>query len=140
MRAHAAELEASVGLSGSAAATTDMVEGTVVFSTDGVDFARARQVVIGSFSRAHRSWVWGGDNPSLSPEARKRCKALLDSLPDRAPWEITTPGFPTDEPTAWALGAWVAHLGGLEGTFRVAAGSSGFVVLGLSGVERTRGA
>ena len=139
MRARAAELETMMRLTESAAAESDMVEGTVLFSAGGVPIARAKQIVIGSFSRPHRSWVWGGDNPSLVPEARRRSKALLDAIPDRAPWEVSTPGFATDEPTAWALSAWVAHLGGLEAIFRVPAGSDGFVVLGLSDVERAGG-
>lgn len=136
MRARAAELEVTMRLTPSAAAESDMVEGSVVFSVAGAPIARAKQIVIGSFSRPHRSWVWGGDNPSLAPEARRRSKALLDTIPDRAPWEVSTPGFATDEPTAWALAAWAAHLGGLETIFRVPAGADGFVVLGLSGVER----
>jgi hypothetical protein len=140
MRARAAELEVTLRLTSNAAAESDMVEGTVGFSVAGTPIARAKQVVIGSFSRPHRSWVWGGDNPSLAPEARRRSKALLDSVPDRAPWEVSTPGFATDEPTAWALAAWVAHLGKLTTIFRVPAGADGFVVLGLSDVEGASGA
>ncbi len=140
MRARAAELEVAFRLTATAIAESDMVDGAVVFSVAGSPIARARQIVIGSFSRPHRSWVWGGDNPSLAPEARRRSKALLDAIPDRAPWEVSTPGFATDEPTAWALSAWVAHLGGLEAIFRVAAGADGFVVLGLSDVEGAGGA
>ena len=34
---------------------------------------------------------------------RAASTALLDSMPDRGAWEISTFGFTTDEPTAWAL-------------------------------------
>ncbi|MFO0548998.1 MAG: serine/threonine-protein kinase [Polyangiaceae bacterium] len=111
----------------------DMSLGTAELVRGGVVVAIAEQVVLGSFSRAHRSWVWGAHNPSLEPSARARSAALLDAFPERSAWEISTAGFTTDEATAWALAAWVAEPSGLSLT-RVDAGG-GFVVLGLSGVH-----
>ncbi len=97
-----------------------------------VPVASGKQGVLGTFMRSRRAWVWGAFNPSLGPDARARSAAWLDALPDRTPWEITTQGFATDEPTAWLLAALVAEQSGLEGVARVDLGAEGFVLLGVS--------
>src|SRR5260370_547766 len=65
----------------------------------------ARATVLGTFSRAPRTWAWAWSNPSLADSGRRACAALTDALGERALWEITTPTFATDEPTAWSLAA-----------------------------------
>jgi len=72
--------------------------------------ATAEAVVLGTFSRARRSFAWATENPSLDEHARKACTALLDTMPERSAWEVSTFGFATDEPTAWALAAWVVDV------------------------------
>jgi hypothetical protein len=109
---------------------TDMESGALAFVRDGATIARGEQVVLGSFERGARSWVWAAQNPSLVAAARERSAALLDAMPDRSAWEITTPGLVTDEPTSWALAWWVALQNDLEGVVRVTT-PDGYVALGV---------
>jgi hypothetical protein len=132
MRAKNAVLGERYGIGAGAEIGADMKDGTVEVSRAGAPVAVGRQVVIGSFAARDRAWVWGAHNPSLVPEARARCAALLDGLADRSMWEIATPGFTTDEPTTWLYAALLTMEHDLEGVARVSAGSDGFVLLGLS--------
>lgn len=63
--------------------------------------------LVGTFARAPRTWAWGASNPHLPAEVRRASAALVDALPDRDLWEVSTPVFATDEATAWALAAFV---------------------------------
>lgn len=127
-------LKERYGVGGGADLDTDMVTGAVSVRRGGSLVATGEQVVIGSFSVADRSWVWGAHNPTLEVAARGRCAALLDAIADRSAWELTTAGFVTDEATAWALAAFVACEHRLDGVVRLPAGDEGFVLLGLSGL------
>lgn len=86
---------------------------------DGRDVAAGEAVVLGTFSRPRRSFVWAAANPSLPEAERKACSALLDAMPQREAWEIGTFGFATDEATAAALCAWVCDTLGGEGLVRL---------------------
>lgn len=109
---------------------TNMESGAIAFVRDGVTIARGEQIVLGSFERRARSWVWAAHNPSLIEGARQRSAALLDAMPDRSAWEVATPGLVTDEPTSWALAWWVALQNALEGVVRVST-QDGYVALGV---------
>lgn len=132
LKAKNAMLEERYGIGAGAQIAADMATGSVEIARAGLPVAVGQQVVIGSYASADRAWVWGAHNPSLEPAARARAASLLDSLPDRSPWEISTPGFTTDQAMAWLLAALVADAHGLEGVARVSAGQEGFVLLGLS--------
>jgi hypothetical protein len=83
------------------------------------EVAGVEGVILGTFSRQARSFVWAAANPSLSEAARKATSALLDAMPDRSAWEVSTFGFTTDEPTAWSLCAWVCDVARGEGLVRM---------------------
>jgi hypothetical protein len=123
------DLTARYGLAG-AKVETDMETGDLAFVRDGATIARGDQIVLGSFERSARSWVWAAHNPSLVEGARQRSAALLDAMPDRSAWEVATPGLVTDEPTSWALAWWVALQNDLEGVVRVST-REGYVALGV---------
>lgn len=95
---------------------------------------RGAAIVIGSYSKARRSWVWAGTNPTLPPGARERAKAVLDAFGDRSLWEISTPAFFTDERTAWALACVVAKDRGAA-----ASSSSTASALGLARIDTPDG-
>lgn len=124
-------LEQKYGVGAGADIAADMALGTVSISRGEKVVATGEQVVIGSFASVARWWVWGAHNPSLEDAARRRCADLLDRTADRSSWEISTPGFETDEATAWLLAALVASEHDLEGVARVQAGAEGFILLGL---------
>ncbi len=134
-----AKLDRDFGFGAGVSVETDMLLGTVRFVRAGQLVAEGQQIVLGSFSLPHRSWVWGAHNPTLAPEARARARELLDAMPQRAAWEISTPGFACDAATAWALGAWVVHSAGVMGPLRVDAGSGSFVLLGVRDLRRADG-
>jgi hypothetical protein len=75
----------------------------------------ARATLLGTFAPAHRTWGWGGSNPHLSVAVRSASSAVVDQVLDRDAWELSTPAFATDEPTAWALCAFVCDRAKGEG-------------------------
>ena len=80
----------------------------------------ARAIVIGTFANAPRTWAWAGSNPNLPDAARKASAALIDAIPDRDLWEITTPTFASDESTAWVLAALLCERADALGVQRMA--------------------
>jgi hypothetical protein len=133
IRAKNVELLDRFEIGGAAVIEADMLLGTARAVVGGVNRATCSQVVLGSFSRRMRSWVWGAHNPTLTDPARRRSAGALDQMRDRSMWEISTPGFVTDEATAWALAALVADEVQLSGVARVET-KEGFVLLGLTEV------
>ena len=63
--------------------------------------------------------MWASANPSLGEEERRACAALLDGMPQREAWELSTFGFATDEATAWALCAWICDAVGGDGIVQI---------------------
>ena len=49
---------------------------------------------------------------------RRASAALADAVPQRDIWEVSTPVFATDEPTAWVLAALVCDRCGGQGVHR----------------------
>jgi hypothetical protein len=106
-------LEARFALSCHDREDVDVERQTVVFSSGGRPRVVARATLIGTYSRASRAFAWGGYSKNLPEPARLASAALADALPDRDMWEISTPVFAADEPTAWVLAALVCErLGG----------------------------
>ncbi len=85
----------------------DLNAGTVAWSVVDRPPLVARATLIGTFAQPSRSWGWGGTNPHAPEPVRRASSALVDAIEDRDVWEISTPGFATDELTAWAVAAFV---------------------------------
>jgi hypothetical protein len=96
----------------------DLEKESIVFSTGGKPQVVARATLIATLSSASRTWAWGGYNKNLPDAVRKASAALVDSIPERDMWEISTPVFPVDEGTAWALAALVCERCGGHGVYR----------------------
>lgn len=126
---------AELGAGWEAEIVTDNEAGNAAVRRGGHVIMRGSHIILGSFSRPHRSWVWGATNPTLPSPGRKASQALLDAMTDRTAWEISTPGFATDEPTALLLAAWVAKNGGLLGVSKIET-PEGFVAIGWRTQER----
>lgn len=107
----------------------DHDDGTFVFVRGDQIVAKGTLAVIGTFNKAERQWAWGANNPTLTPEARARSAALIDSIPDRSLWEISTPAFTTDEGTARALAALVWSEAGGAATLALARGEGTIFLL-----------
>ncbi len=74
---------------------------------------QARATLLGTFAPAARTWGWGSSNPHAPEGVRRASAALIDAVADRDLWELSTPVFATDEPTAWAIAAFVCdRMGG----------------------------
>ncbi|MFO0659834.1 MAG: hypothetical protein U0165_08395 [Polyangiaceae bacterium] len=85
------------------------LERSVAFVDDSKGGEREVPVVLlGSFSRAPRTWAWAFSNPSVPSSTASRCRAVVDRVTPRDMWEISTPQFATDEATCSALVAVVA--------------------------------
>jgi hypothetical protein len=84
------------------------------------DVGSAQATVLGTFARAARTWAWVWSNPTAPETVRRAAAALTDALEERELWEISTPAFATDEPTAWALAALVCDRAGADGVQRIA--------------------
>lgn len=83
----------------------DVDAGTIVLFDGETARLGGRAALLGTFASATRTWVWAWANPSASDAVRAAAQAICDACPHRSMWELTTPQFPTDEPTAWALAA-----------------------------------
>ena len=129
LKARAVELSERFGVGRDAAVAADVEAGRCEIQRGGQTVASSALTLIGSFSRPHRSWVWAAHNPTLPAAARRSCSQALDAMPDRSAWEVSTPGFATDEPTAWALAGWVARTRGWI-ALRLEV-DDGFIVVGL---------
>jgi hypothetical protein len=68
---------------------------------------RARATLIGTYAPQARTWGWGASNPHAPESVRRSSAALVDAIEERDLWELSTPVFPTDELTAWAVAAFV---------------------------------
>jgi hypothetical protein len=100
----------------------------------GAQVATADAVVLGTYSRLRRTFAWASENPSLDEAARRACVALLDAMPERSAWEVSTFAFATDEPTAWALAAWIVDAQGFDGLTVVEA-DDGVIYVALRDVK-----
>ena len=115
------------------------------FPCDGVEFdveasalrwmAQARPIgagratLMGTFARGPRTWAWAWSNPNAPEAVRKASAALTDALAERNLWEIATPVFATDEPTAWALAALLCDRAKADGVHRLAQTDGALFVL-----------
>jgi hypothetical protein len=68
---------------------------------------RARATLLGTYAPRARTWGWGSSNPHAPEAVRRPSAALVDAIEERDLWELSTPVFPTDELTAWAIAAFV---------------------------------
>ncbi|HTQ48940.1 MAG TPA: hypothetical protein VMI75_39550 [Polyangiaceae bacterium] len=93
----------------------DLEHEEIVYSRGGVPRVRAKATLVGTLSLAARTWAWGGGNENLSPAIRASSAALVDGILERDLWELSTPVFALDEPTAWALCAFVCDRTGGAG-------------------------
>jgi hypothetical protein len=89
----------------------------------------ARATLIGTFAYAPRAWGWAWSNPSATDPVRRAAAALTDELEERDLWEIATPVFATDEPTAWALAALICDRANADGVQRIARDDGALLLL-----------
>ena len=68
---------------------------------------RGRATLLGTYAPQARTWGWGSSNPHAPESVRRASAALVDAIEERGLWELSTPVFPTDELTAWAVAAFV---------------------------------
>jgi hypothetical protein len=94
----------------------DLARGVATIEAAGRPPLRARATLIGTFVPAARTWGWGASNPHLPRDVRAASAAIVDGIPDYGTmWELSTPVFPTDEETAWAIAALVCNRAGGAG-------------------------
>jgi len=113
----------------SAGVEFDVEASAARWTTGGGPVGTARATLIGTFARAPRTWAWAWGNPNASETVLKSSAALTDALAERGLWEIATPVFATDEPTAWALAALICERAGAEGVQRLAVEDGAIFVL-----------
>jgi|HubBroStandDraft_1064217.scaffolds.fasta_scaffold81588_2 hypothetical protein len=97
--------------------TVDLVRERLIFARGGGRTVHAVAHAIGTFAPASRTWGWAGYNPHAPAGVRKASSAIVDAIPDRDMWELSTPAFATDETTAWALAALVCDRAGGDGVY-----------------------
>ncbi len=90
---------------------------TIAFARAERPELRARATLVGTFAPPSRAWGWGGSNPHVPDAVRRTSAALVDEILDRDMWELSTPVFAVDEPTAWTLAALVCDRAGGDGVF-----------------------
>jgi hypothetical protein len=98
----------------------DVETRTLRWSYAGKITATAQATLLGTFARAPRTWAWAWSHPGLPDEMKRASSALTDAIQTRTIWEISTPVFATDEPTAWAIAALVCDRAKGDGVQRLA--------------------
>jgi uncharacterized protein DUF6882 len=104
-------------------AELDVDAGSIAWIAQGKRIGSARATVLGTFAQVARTWAWAWSHPSLPEPVCRAAAALTDAIEERDLWEIATPVFATDEPTAWALAALVCDRAGADGVQRIARGA-----------------
>jgi hypothetical protein len=107
----------------------DLDTKTLRWSLAGRPAATAEATLLGTFVRGPRTWAWAWSHPGLAESVKRASAALTDAMHDRDLWEISTPVFPTDEPTAWAIAALVCDRAKGEGVQRLAQPDGALFVL-----------
>ena len=102
---------------------------TLRWSLEGKTTATAEATLLGTFAYTPRTWAWAWSHPSLDEGMKRASAALTDAIEDRDLWEIATPVFPTDEPTAWLLAALVCERSDGQGVQRLAQSDGAAFVL-----------
>ena len=95
----------------------DLVRERLTFARANGKTMQATAHAIGTFAPASRTWGWAGSNPHAPEGVKKASSALVDAIMERDMWELSTPAFPTDETTAWALAALVCDRVGGDGVY-----------------------
>jgi Family of unknown function (DUF6882) len=95
----------------------DLTQERMAFAPASRSGVSARATLIGTFAPSSRTWGWGGSNPHVPDSVRRASAALADGIFERDLWELSTPAFATDEPTAWALAAFVCDRVGGDAVF-----------------------
>lgn len=97
----------------------DLEAGTVRFAREGEPGLTLPAAPLATFEPHRATLAWLGQNPHAPPAAKARAARLVDALLDRSVWEISTPLFQTDEPSAFALAAFVAMKNDAAGLLRI---------------------
>jgi hypothetical protein len=114
--------------------TVDLVRARLVFARSDRRPMHAVAHAIGTFAPSSRTWGWAGSNPHAPEGVRKASTAIVDAIPDRDMWELSTPAFATDETTALALAALVCDRAGGDGVY-CASEDEGLAFVLLRGVR-----
>ena len=129
LRALQADLETRFRLGTFERYDLDIEAGRIVFSSRGQERVAGRATLVGSYSRGSRTWAWGGSNSNLPARVRAASAALVDGIPERDMWELSTPIFPLDEGTAWVLAGLACVHAGADGIYRAEDGESRVFVM-----------
>src|SRR5882672_9141366 len=117
LRAKNDALAARFGFPADGRLEIDLRGGTVALARTSRPEVRARATLVGTFAPSSRTWGWGGSNPHAPDTVRNASAAIVDEILDRDMWELSTPVFASDEPTAWTLAALVCDRAGGAGVF-----------------------
>jgi hypothetical protein len=117
LRARNDALAAQFGFPASGTLDIDLARETARFQATGKPAMKARATLLGTFAPASRTWGWGASNPHVPDPVARAAANVIDVIPDRDVWEISTPVFATDETTAWGLAAFVCDRAGGDGVY-----------------------
>jgi hypothetical protein len=117
LRAKNQSLQERFGFPAGGRIAVDLAAGSIDFVSASGARMRARATFVGTFAPLSRTWGWGASNPHAPEPVRRASARLVDDIADRDMWEVSTPAFATDEPTAWALAALVCDRAGGEGVY-----------------------
>lgn len=107
----------------------DVESMTVRWTAGGRLVGTAAAALLGTFANAPRTFGWAWSHPGLPEHVKRASAALTDGIEERDIWEIATPAFATDEPTAWAIAAFVCDRAGGEGVQRLGRDDGALFVL-----------
>jgi hypothetical protein len=94
----------------------DLEAGTISFEGGGRKLS-ASVVLLGSFSTVSCQFYWGYSHEGIPPTVQNACRVLVDAVPQRDMWELTTKFFATDLGTSTQLAMIVAQANGWDGVY-----------------------
>lgn len=94
----------------------DLEVGKIVFEGEGQK-RTGDVVLLGSFSDVSCQFYWGYAHEGIPEPIQAKCRVLVDAVPQRDMWELTTKFFPSDLGTGTQLAMLVAQASGWDGVY-----------------------
>jgi hypothetical protein len=94
----------------------DLEAGAITFEGGGRKL-EGQVVLLGSYSEISCQFYWGYSHEGIPESVQNRCRALVDAVPQRDMWELTTKFFATDLGTSMQLAMLIAQANGWDGVY-----------------------
>ena len=114
--AHARQARLETALAFTERYDVDLEAGKIVFEGEGQK-RTGDVVLLGSYSDVSCQFYWGYSHEGIPEPIQAKCRVLVDAVPQRDMWELTTKFFASDLGTGTQLAMIVAQANGWDGVY-----------------------